>query len=256
MGDVRGRSDQQSCCPQPLLTKVLVNVIYAAAGQIHPSVFRRMVHGVAAEQGRLAASKWRLTHRVARQCDNHACAHCLEVIGRQCGWILRVAIKSADVLRVDVLGCQFTSQNESRPYLCELALGLFSGVVGEARGYAKACASQCSKRPPLECAFTIYLRESEANLAIPGVVYPPMNNEPALRAEESRAGAPGERLTPRETQVLGLIAQGLSDKKIAAALRLSVRTVENHNARIRQKLCIHSRTGLARYAFRTRLVEL
>jgi DNA-binding NarL/FixJ family response regulator len=66
---------------------------------------------------------------------------------------------------------------------------------------------------------------------------------------------PGDHLTPREQQILRLIAQGFSDKQIAGTLQRSVRTIENHAARIRQKLCIENRTGLVRFAFRNRLIE-
>ncbi|MDE2181122.1 MAG: response regulator transcription factor [candidate division NC10 bacterium] len=82
-----------------------------------------------------------------------------------------------------------------------------------------------------------------------------MEKGSALVAEGSLESVQGQRLTPRELQVLRLIAQGLSDRKIAATLRLSVRTVENHSARIRQKLCIDSRTGLVRFAFCNRLAH-
>lgn len=135
-------------------------------------------------------------------------------------------------------------------------MGLFAGAAAELFGYAKVCVGQCSETPPIGCRFTIYLRESEENLALQGVVHPPIKNELALLGKGPPEGAPDQRLTQRELQVLRLIAQGLSDRKIAAALRLSVRTVENHSARIRQKLCIDSRTGLVRFAFHNRLVEL
>jgi DNA-binding NarL/FixJ family response regulator len=66
---------------------------------------------------------------------------------------------------------------------------------------------------------------------------------------------PGSILTPREAEVLKLIAEGRSSKEIAALLVISVKTVERHRANILQKLELRDRTQLMRYAIRTGLVE-
>jgi DNA-binding NarL/FixJ family response regulator len=60
-------------------------------------------------------------------------------------------------------------------------------------------------------------------------------------------------LTPRERDVLRLLAEGLSSKQIAGQLNLSVRTVENRRAAIMEKLQIHSVPGLVKYAIRNHL---
>lgn len=252
----RGKGNRRSNCPQALLTKMLAGVIHAVVRQIHPSVFQDIVHGIGTEHGRLAASEWCLTHGVERRCDRRTSVQCLEAVGQQCGWNLRVTIESADALRVNVLKCRFTESRAYGSYLCDLAAGLFAGVVAETLGYAKVHADQCSETPPLNCVFTICIEESKDHPTTSDIVYPHTEKESALVAEGSLKNVQGQRLTPRELQVLRLIAQGLSDKNIAAVLRLSVRTVENHGARIRQKLCIDNRTGLVRFAFCHRLAHL
>jgi two-component system, NarL family, response regulator NreC len=62
-------------------------------------------------------------------------------------------------------------------------------------------------------------------------------------------------LTPREVQVLGLIAQGYSNVQIGETLVISVKTVETHRARIVDKLGLHSRVELVRYAMSKGLLE-
>jgi DNA-binding NarL/FixJ family response regulator len=57
-----------------------------------------------------------------------------------------------------------------------------------------------------------------------------------------------ETLTPREVEVLRLIAQGYTNRQIADLLTLSVRTVESHRARVMDKLNLRSRVELVRYA--------
>jgi DNA-binding NarL/FixJ family response regulator len=75
--------------------------------------------------------------------------------------------------------------------------------------------------------------------------------------DRSRRGRePAARLlTPREDEVLKLIAEGYSSKEIAAALVISVKTVERHRANILQKLQVRDRTALTRYAIRVGLVQ-
>lgn len=62
-------------------------------------------------------------------------------------------------------------------------------------------------------------------------------------------------LTPREDEVVKLIAEGHSSREIAEALTISLKTVERHRANILQKLGMRDRTDLTRYAIRAGLVE-
>ena len=63
-------------------------------------------------------------------------------------------------------------------------------------------------------------------------------------------------LTSREIEVLQLIAEGESNKQIAAELGISVKTVERHRQRLMDKLAIHDIAGLTRYAISRGLVEM
>jgi len=65
-----------------------------------------------------------------------------------------------------------------------------------------------------------------------------------------------EDLTQREREVLVQIAEGLSNKEIASALNLGVRTVETHRDRLMRKLRIHSVAGLTKFAIRHGLSAL
>ena len=63
-------------------------------------------------------------------------------------------------------------------------------------------------------------------------------------------------LTPRQRQVLTLIAEGLSNQDIADRLDISIRTVERHRENIMERLNLHSRTDLVKYALRKGLIQL
>jgi DNA-binding CsgD family transcriptional regulator len=63
-------------------------------------------------------------------------------------------------------------------------------------------------------------------------------------------------LSVRETDVLRMVAEGMSNKAVGEALKISVRTVEAHRSRLRLKLNLGSVTELVRYAIRNHLVDL
>jgi DNA-binding NarL/FixJ family response regulator len=65
---------------------------------------------------------------------------------------------------------------------------------------------------------------------------------------------PLQDLTPRQREVLQLIAEGNSTKEIAHKLNLSIKTVETHRGELMNRLDIHDVAGLVRYAIRTGLV--
>jgi DNA-binding NarL/FixJ family response regulator len=64
-----------------------------------------------------------------------------------------------------------------------------------------------------------------------------------------------EKLSPRQREVLQLIAEGLSTKAIAQKLKLSAKTVETHRTELMRRLDIHDVAGLVRYAIRHGLVS-
>jgi len=72
---------------------------------------------------------------------------------------------------------------------------------------------------------------------------------------QSQADGPLEGLTPRQRDVLRLIAEGRSTRDIATALGVSVKTVETHRAHLMERLDIRVVAGLVRYAIRTGLVK-
>ncbi|HEY1240731.1 MAG TPA: LuxR C-terminal-related transcriptional regulator [Bryobacteraceae bacterium] len=77
--------------------------------------------------------------------------------------------------------------------------------------------------------------------------------EPAAPATAQNGTA--DLLTQREQEVLKLVAEGLSSRKIAVQLGISFKTVTTHRYRIMEKLAIHEVAGLVRYALRKGLIQ-
>lgn len=88
---------------------------------------------------------------------------------------------------------------------------------------------------------------------------PPVSKHVIEGYLQHTANAPGkltpyQRLTPRQREVLQLIAEGYTSPDIAHKLHISLRTVETHRQQIMERLDIHDLAGLVRYAIRIGLV--
>jgi DNA-binding NarL/FixJ family response regulator len=73
--------------------------------------------------------------------------------------------------------------------------------------------------------------------------------------DDPTPGDPTEKLTPREREVVKLIAEAYTNKEIAAILNLAEKTVESHRANVLAKLGMRDRVELVRYAIRRGLIE-
>ena len=76
-----------------------------------------------------------------------------------------------------------------------------------------------------------------------------------VEAYLAKTELPPDPLSPREHEVLQLVAEGKTSKEIARLLGVSTKTAENHRTRIMARLDIHETAGLVRYAIRRGLIQ-
>ena len=89
-----------------------------------------------------------------------------------------------------------------------------------------------------------------------GEVYlSPGISEVVVQAYLNKTDYAADPLSGRERQVLQLVAEGNTTKKVALLLGLSVKTAESHRTRIMEKLDIHETAGLVRYAIRRGIIQ-
>jgi DNA-binding NarL/FixJ family response regulator len=117
-----------------------------------------------------------------------------------------------------------------------------------AAGYVEKGASVAEMRNAIEaiCAGGHYLSPRVTGLVLSSFTQP----------NQTAADTGLKQLTPREQEVLQLVAEGLSSKEIAAELHISVRTVDTHRENIMSKLDIRSVAGLVKWAIRHGLSTL
>jgi len=93
-----------------------------------------------------------------------------------------------------------------------------------------------------------YFTASVSQLMLDGY----LDKKPGAAAEDD---APSSRLTPRQREIVQLLAEGKSSKEVAVALNLSVKTAETHRANIMRRLNCHSVSELVRYAIRNNMIQ-
>lgn len=131
------------------------------------------------------------------------------------------------------------SMHESRNYVEEVLKAGASGYVVK-----NADSEDLLAAIDAVCAGGSYLSPSITQQVVDVIARP-----------QSEVGAGIAALTDREREVLGLIAEGLSSKEIAAMLGVSLKTVDSHRSNLMDKLDIHKVSGLVRFAIREGLVE-
>ena len=129
------------------------------------------------------------------------------------------------------------------------AESVFSGMRAGARGYVMKGAEPEDLRHAIEAA---HRGEVLLDQAIAARLLERFDRT----GEPRQAGIPYEDLTPRELEVLGLVAEGLSNREIASKLVLSEKTVKNRITNIFAKLRVNDRTQAVLRALRTGLVRL
>lgn len=119
----------------------------------------------------------------------------------------------------------------------------------------------------LEAGARGYILKDDAGTNLLAAVDAVRRRKPFLSSRVSGAGAKtagdgnggterlGRPLTPREREIVQLLAEGKSNKEIATFLNISVKTAETHRANIMLKLNFHSVTELVRYAVKNRIIQ-
>lgn len=179
----------------------------------------------------------------------------LQVVGEACDGAEAVKLAAQLAPQVIVMDMAMPGLNgtqacleilRGQPKIAILILSMFSE-----ENYVRNALEAGARGYILKNALDIDLAAAVKKLAAGHKVIGPGLINPAFE----RGQEPG-KLTPREKQVLQLIAEGKSNKEIAALLELSVNTVSVHRANIMDALGIHRTAELVLYAVSKGLVQL
>lgn len=137
------------------------------------------------------------------------------------------------------------TQYDDREYVLSLVRSGASGYVTK-----KATASELVSAIRAAYEGNFFLQPSVASTLVQDY----LQRLSELRASNSEGGY--DRLTDREREVLQLVAEGRSNQEISAILGLSVKTVLRHRTNLMEKLDIHNRTQLIKYAIAQGLIQV
>ncbi|MHC1744628.1 MAG: PAS domain-containing protein [Syntrophobacteraceae bacterium] len=182
---------------------------------------------------------------------------CIKSLMRKVDFILRIqdtggrylfltAIVSGNLHHADVVGK--TPYDFFEPAMASKMVDRIGKAIAGRKGFTEACEVRWKGETFHFLDQISPIRNAEGNVDLVATVSKKV-------AETKRAGDPRpvlaegiNKLSPREREILELIAHGLSVKEIADRLFISVKTVETHRARIMQKLDLHKTTGLVSFA--------
>lgn len=134
------------------------------------------------------------------------------------------------------------TQYEDREYISRfLKAGVSGYLLKKAVGSDLIMALQAIARGDL------YLYSSIASEVVAGYLHPGRQDE---------CDEPYEKLSDREKQVLKLVAEGYTHKEVADMLNISVKTVIAHQTNIGEKLGIHARAGLIKFAIQKGIIKI
>lgn len=122
---------------------------------------------------------------------------------------------------------------------------VLEAVKAGATGYLVKAAS---REELLDAVARTASGEAVFTPGLAGLVLGEFRRMAGTAAPDAAGGAEPPRLTDRETEILRLVAKGLSSRQIAERLVISYRTVQNHTQNVLNKLQLHNRVELARYA--------
>jgi DNA-binding NarL/FixJ family response regulator len=120
---------------------------------------------------------------------------------------------------------------------------LFEAIRSGAQGYLL-------KDVDAESLFQTVKAVARGEASLPGPLAAKVLAEFARPAGRAPVGSPGQRLSRREQEILGFVAEGKSNKEIAAALAIAENTVKSHLKSILAKLHLENRVQAATYALR------
>ena len=178
----------------------------------------------------------------------------------------RAAVEQARLLQPDVVvmdismpllnGIEATRQIKCLPYKIEVLMlsmhedesYIRQALTAGALGYIlKDAAAQ----ELIEAIRAINQGDAVLSSAITRLVI-----EDYLRFGEIRPSDDDDCLTPREREVLQLIAEGYTNKQIAEILNISIKTVQVHRTNMMKKLDLHNRGELIKYAIQKKIIEI
>lgn len=218
---------------------------------LHPSFYEHSLREIGVRLGQEVVTHVRPTDATTRLFRQEDYFRCLEWMKRHWGWDHEVVEATKGRVGISIPHCPFGKLPAHDPHLCQIEAGMLGGIAGDHFNYAKVEICRGSGAPPKACSLNVHFERTSQSMIVEGPSFPLVSAGEKRAHRVSPEAKMMAQLSPREQQIVRLIGEGLSDKEIAHALGLSVRTVEGHLARIRDKTGLGARGALIRLALQS-----
>jgi DNA-binding CsgD family transcriptional regulator len=228
--------------------QVLLQFVETVKRLLHPSVVERTFLEIGATLGReviIHASEPPAAPSATTQMQYLRYS---EWMRTHWAWDQTMSIGTGDQIEVHCRVCPFERLAEKDSLVCQLEGAILGEIAGKLFGYSKVVVQRDQSHPPRNCRFLVHTERTPQSQAAAGLTFASNRTEGKRTSDEAAATRMLAQLTARERQIIALLAEGLPDKQIAKTLHLSVRTIEGHLSRIRQKTALQTRSALIRFA--------
>lgn len=168
--------------------------------------------------------------------------------------ILLVDISLPEISGIDLARIITSEYPKIRVIMLSMHTGqefIFNSLKNGAKGYLH---KSISRDELIEAIKEVYTGNEYFSKEVSGIIL--KNYLRQIKDPESADNNSEQKLTPRESEILQMVAQGYSNQLIADKLFISVRTVESHKNHIMQKLELTTTVDLVKYALKNKLIDL
>lgn len=228
--------------------QVLLQFIETVRNLLHPSIVERTFLEIGAALGREVITHVSEPPAAPSATTQVHYLRYMEWMRTHWAWDLTMSIGTGAEIEVHCRTCPFERLTKGNSLICQMEGAILGELAGKLFGYSKVIVHRDQGYPPRNCRFLVHTERTPQSQASTGLTFVSNRTEGKRTSDEAAATRMLAQLTARERQIIALLAEGLPDKQIAKALHLSVRTVEGHLSRIRQKTALQTRSALIRFA--------
>lgn len=248
---------QQGPPPSPVLAQYTLRCLMESLERLlHPSLYRQTLRQIGENIGRSVCRPYLETNTPGTPYSAQDYLSILNGLKERLGVECATADIAEDSITLTVPTCAFGACAAEAQDICLVESGILGGIAGALFGESKVTLWRSEASPPQNCRAVVYFRRSERSAAAEGAVYSEEFVAPSDRVSGTTHRTALASLSRRKRQILRFVGEGLSNKKIAEALHLSVRTIEGHLSQMHAALETKGRSDLVRLALRNKLADL
>lgn len=233
-------------------SEILAELLITLEGLLHPSLLQQILRRIGYELGCKVSHERKLPQRTPSPA---AYVDSLKRATASWDWDWSVDHTDDNRITLKIHSCPLKGLSCGQSSACHTMSGFLGGLASAQFGSSTIAVHRGDGTPPRDCQAIVHVGSSAPKTTPEHVTYPESPDLIGPAMARSKIDAHLSSLSSREREILRMIGQAFSHQEIAKSLGLSVRTVEGHVARMRDKLGVQGRKDLVRLAISLGLAE-